>query len=151
MIRVIISNLIQEKAYGDLLKLPLKSYLKRVCMEKPLSIDNYVEKLNDQAKSMFSQLRTLFFDIDKDMCETLFVSHPFYYLKQYESIKPHSRPSIMCVYYQDHVNIFASEIHMHTSTLTMYKITEKHTLQLYYDQPFMKDILMKVFKDSIHA
>jgi hypothetical protein len=120
-------------------------------MEKPLSIDNYVEKLNDQAKSMFSQLRTLFFDIDKDMCETLFVSHPFYYLKQYESIKPHSRPSIMCVYYQDHVNIFASEIHMHTSTLTMYKITEKRTLQLYYDQPFMKDILMKVFKDSIHA
>lgn len=123
----------------------------KIFMDKILDIDSYYEKLNDQARSMFSEVRMLLVGIDLDICETLFVSHPFYYLKQYESIKPHSRPSIMCVYYKDHVNIFASGIKIHKSSLMMYKITAKNTLQLYYNQPLMKDLLIRVFKDSIHA
>ena len=81
--------------------------------------------------------------------ETIFVSNPYYYIKQYETIKPHYRPSIMLVFFKDHVNVFAQAIKKNKTNLVQYKITDKDTLQIYYDQPLIKDVLIELFKQSL--
>lgn len=118
-------------------------------MSKPINLDEYYNNLNELSKAMYNQIKALIRQENPNVCETLFVSNPYYYLKQYETIRPHYRPSIMLVFYQDHVNIFAHAIKQYKSKLDVYKITDKDTLQIYYDNPLLNDILIEVFEKSL--
>lgn len=118
-------------------------------MNKPSNIHEYYDQLNDLSKSTYTQIKSLIYQADSNVCETLFVSNPYYYLKQYETIKPHYRPSIMLVFFKDHVNVFAQAIKNNKANLIQYKITDKDTLQIYYDQPLIKDVLIELFKQSL--
>lgn len=118
-------------------------------MNKPINLDEYYNNLNELSKVMYNQIRSLIHQENPNVCETLFVSNPYYYLKQYEAIKPHYRPSIMLVFYKDHVNIFAHAIKQYKTKLDIYKITDKETLQIYYDKPLLNDILIELFEKSM--
>jgi hypothetical protein len=97
-------------------------------MDKPKNLNEYYNNLNQLGKNVYIQLRSLIHQENPNVYETLFVSNPYYYLKEYEAIKPHARPSIMLVFYKDHVNIFAHAIHRYKSELQIYKVTDKATL-----------------------
>lgn len=118
-------------------------------MNKPKDLNEYYHNLNQLGKDMYNQLRSLIRQENPLVSETLFVSNPYYYLKQYEAIKPHARPSIMLVFFKDHVNIFAHAINQYRSELQIYKITDKGTLQIYYDKPLLNDLLIELFTKSM--
>jgi len=118
-------------------------------MNKPTNLKEYYNNLNELGKVMYNQIRSLIYQENPKVCETLFVSNPYYYLKQYEEIKPHYRPSIMLVFYKDHVNIFAHAVKGYKSRLEIYKVTDKETLQIYYDKPLLNDILIELFEKSM--
>lgn len=118
-------------------------------MNKPKDLNEYYHNLNPLGKDMYNQLRSLIRQENPLVSETLFVSNPYYYLKQYETIKPHARPSIMLVFFKDHVNIFAHAINQYRSELQIYKLTDKGTLQIYYDKPLLNDLLIELFTKSM--
>ena len=120
-------------------------------MDKPKSIKEYVETLNEQGKVYFYKLDTLIHQAEPDVDETLFVHQPYYYLPMYETIKSHYRPSVMLTFFKDHVNIFAHANEKFKLQLHNYKMTEKHTLQIYYDQPLIEELLVVLFKTSLHS
>lgn len=118
-------------------------------MKSNMTIETYVEKLNDEAKKIYNQLKAIIIEADFNVIETTFVSQPYYYLPQYESIKPHYRPSIMLVFFKDHVNIFTQANEKYRTLLPKYKFTDKHTLQFYFDQEINKQVLINLFKDAL--
>lgn len=118
-------------------------------MEKPVNINEYYVSLNEQEKSFFSALRNIIHQAHPNVCETLFVHQPYFYLPIYETVKFHYRPSVMMTFFRDHVNIFATGNIKYKSQLPMYKFTEKHTLQIYFNQPIQNDILVELFRKSL--
>ena len=119
-------------------------------MNKPKNIKEFTQSLNEQGKTYFSEIAALMREAQPEVVETLFVSQPYFYLPIYETIKFHYRPSVMLAFYKDHVNIFASANEKYEKILSDYKFTEKHTMQIYFDQPLIKDILVSVFRESLH-
>lgn len=118
-------------------------------MNKPTNLNKFYNNLNAFGQVVYSQIRSLIHQADQDVCETLFVSNPYFYLKDYEEIKPHHRPSIMLVFYHDHVNIFAHAIKQFKSKLEIYKVTDKETLQIYYEKPLLNHVLIELFRRSM--
>lgn len=120
-------------------------------MDKPKSIKEYVEILNERGKVYFYKLDMLIHQAEPDVDETLFVHQPYYYLPMYEAIKSHYRPSVMLTFFKDHVNIFAHANIKFELQLREYKLTEKYTLQINYDQPLHDALLIALFKASLHS
>jgi hypothetical protein len=118
-------------------------------MGKPVDLKEFYEKLSIEGKLLYDQLEMLIDKAQPDVCKMLFVSNPYFYLKKHEAIKPHHRPSIMLVFYKDHVNIFAEANQKYESALNSYKLTDKYTLQISYDQLLLEDVLVSIFKDSL--
>ena len=79
-------------------------------MSKYNSINAYYEQLSEDGKAIYKEIKKLIIQANPTVREILFVSQPYYYLPEHESIKPHHRPSIMLAYFKGHVNIFASVI-----------------------------------------
>jgi hypothetical protein len=120
-------------------------------MQKPMNMKEFFEKLNDLGKIYFKRIQSLIYESQSEVVETLFVSQPYYYLPMYETIKPHYRPSVMLTFFKDHVNIFAHANKKFELQLREYKLTEKHTLQIFYDQPLHDALLIVLFKASLHS
>ncbi len=118
-------------------------------MNKPKDTNEFTQSLNDKGKTYFSEIAALMREAQPEVIETLFVSQPYFYLPKYETIKFHYRPSVMLAFFKDHVNIFASANEKYESELSIYKFTEKHTMQIGYDQPLIKNILVSVFRESL--
>ena len=118
-------------------------------MNKPKNLEEHYNSLNDTGKRMYDELKALINQSQSNVIETLFVSNPYFYLKQYEDMKPHYRPSIVLVFYKDHVNIFALGVKALRKELNMYKISDKDTLQIYYDQLLLNDVCISLFKNSL--
>ena len=119
-------------------------------MNKPRNIKEFTQSLNEQGKTYFNEIAALMCEAQPEVVETLFVSQPYFYLPIYETIKFHYRPSVMLAFFKDHVNIFASANEKYEKILSDYKFTEKHTMQIYFDQPLIKDILVSIFRESLH-
>jgi len=119
-------------------------------MNKPKNLDEHYNSLNDTGKWMYDQLKALINQSRSNVIETLFVSNPYFYLKQYEHMKPHYRPSIILVFYKDHVNIFAEANTTYKSQLDIYTFTDKNTLKIYYNQPLLNAALIELFYKSLH-
>ncbi|HBY64849.1 MAG TPA: hypothetical protein DEG42_00345 [Acholeplasmataceae bacterium] len=119
-------------------------------MEKPKTINEFAQLLNEQGKSYFREISALMHEAQPEVIETLFVSQPYFYLPKYETQKFHYRPSVMLAFFKDHLNIFAAANEKYEPLLTDYKFTEKHTMQIYFDQPLNREILVSIFKESLH-
>ncbi len=117
-------------------------------MSTTIDIQTYVEGMSQLQKTFYEKLKTLIEDVKLDVNVTLFARQPYFYLKEHESINFHRRPSIMMAFFKDHVNIFSTANITFEDQLPMYKFTEKHTMQLYFDQNLEEDILKKLFHAS---
>lgn len=118
-------------------------------MKEIKDLSTYVGQLNPAAQKVYYQLKSMISTIGQDVCETIFVSHPYYYLEKNDTIKPHYRPSLMIFYFKDHVNVFSTKVKDFQKDLSIYKITPKYTLQIYYDQYISEEVLLPFFKTSI--
>lgn len=117
---------------------------------KYLTIDQYIESLNEEGKVVASTLRSLVHQSMSDVKEMIFVNHPFFYVPQEGINSFHKLPtSIMMFFFKDHVNIFAKGIESHLEELKAFKVTEKMTLQIYYDKKIDEALLKKVFRASL--
>jgi hypothetical protein len=119
-------------------------------MNKPKNLEEHYNSLNDTGKRMYDQLKALINQSQPNVIETMFVSNPYFYLKQYEHMKPHYRPSIILVFYKDHVNIFAEANTTYKSQLDIYTFTDKNTLKIYYNQLLLNAALIELFNKSLH-
>lgn len=117
---------------------------------KYTSIDQYIGSLNEEGKVVANTLRSLVHQSVSDVKEMIFVNHPFFYVPQ-EGINSFHKltTSIMMFFFKDHVNIFAKGIESHLKVLTSYKVTEKMTLQLYYDKKIDEVLLKSIFQASL--
>jgi len=119
-------------------------------MGKPANLSDYAELLSEQGKVYFTELTALIHEADPEVRATLFVHQPYFYAPRYETVKFHHRPSVMLTFFRDHVNIFALGNRKYEPQLSDYRFTEKHTMQIRYNQPLLHDLLVSLLKDSLH-
>jgi hypothetical protein len=118
----------------------------------PITTDyeKYINALNNQAQNCFNQLKSLILDVDPTVNIVLFSKQPYFYLSKFEQINLHRRPSIMMAFYPDHVNIFTMYNVKYKSSLSMYIFTPKDTLQIYFDQTIVDQLLKPLFRDALN-
>lgn len=114
-----------------------------------MTIDEYLLTMTSAQKSMFDAIEMMIKESYPDVCLTLFARQPLFYLKRFETIKPHYRPSVMLAFFKDHVNIFTSKNKDYRHLLSMYQFTEKHSLQINFDQKLMDETLKHLFIDAL--
>ena len=114
-----------------------------------MTIDEYLLTMTSAQKNMFDVLDKMIKESYPDVCLSLFARQPFFYLKKFETVKPHYRPSVMLAFFKDHVNIFTSKNKDYRHFLSMYQFTEKHTLHIYFDQKLMDETLKQLFIDAL--
>lgn len=115
-----------------------------------MDLDAYRDSLYPEGQSLFDQLKNYMLEASEDTISTIFVKNPYFYLPKYEDIKPHHRPSVMLVFFKDHVNIFAQANEKYQSNLPQYQFTEKHTMKINYDQTLDRT-LIQIFKESLNS
>jgi len=118
-------------------------------VNKPNNIKEFAELLSEPGKIYFMKIVDFIHEAQPEVIETLFVSQPYFYLPMYETFKFHHRPSVMLAFFKDHLNVFAAANKKYERELSAYKFTEKHTMQIYYDQPLNKEVLVSIFKESL--
>jgi len=112
-------------------------------------IEEYIQTLSQKEQSCYYTLKTLIEHVYPHVKVVLFAKQPYFYLVEHEHINFHRRPSIMMAFFRDHVNIFTTANQVFRKILPMYKFTEKHTLQLYFDQKIQEEELKELFRQSL--
>jgi hypothetical protein len=118
-------------------------------MEKPKTIQEFEDQLSPIQKQYWTAIRALIWDAQPEAYETLFANQPYYSLPKHRTIHFHRRPSIMLALFKDHVNVFAAENRNFRDQLQGYRFTEKHTMQIWFDQELQKELLMELFRRSL--
>ena len=120
-------------------------------MGKIETIDAFLQTLNEDEKNFYHQLEKLIIKANHEVVSKIFVSQPYFYLEKYDHINHHKRPSIMMSFFRDHVNIFSAHNNAFKQRLSEYKFTEKHTLQIYFNQELIEDTLVELFRVSLES
>jgi len=115
-----------------------------------LNLELYIQQLSPAQHRMFNEIKAVIESVEPSVKLILFVKQPYFYCPQYESIKPHFRPSVMLSFFDDHVNIFATSIRQYEQDLKDYKLTKKYNLQIDLDQKLPVEVLSTIFKESLH-
>lgn len=118
-------------------------------MEKPKTIQEFENRLSPIQKRYLHDIRALILHAHPDAYETLFANQPYYSLPKYREINFHRRPSIMLAIFKDHLNVFASENRNFRDRLPDYRFTEKHTMQIRFDQELNQETLMELFRFTL--
>lgn len=118
-------------------------------MNEKIGIDAYIQSLSDIEQTYYFKLKSLIESVYPEIQVVLFAKQPYFYLEKHVKIKFHYRPSIMMAFFRDHVNIFSVANESFESLLPMYRFTEKHTLQIYFNQTIQEDILKDLFFESL--
>ncbi|MBU1092956.1 MAG: DUF1801 domain-containing protein [Firmicutes bacterium] len=117
---------------------------------KPTTIDQYLELLDLKQKEYASKLRQLVNQTVPEVQEMIFVSHPAYYIPVEGVTSYHRLPMIMMIFFKDHVNIFAEGNAFFKDELKDYKMTQKNTLQVYFDKSINVELFKRLFEKSFH-
>jgi hypothetical protein len=118
-------------------------------MEKPKTIQEFEDQLSPIQKQYWTAIRALIWNAQPEANETLFANQPYYSLPKYQAINFHRRPSIMLALFKDHVNVFAAENRNFRDRLPGYRFTEKHTMQIWFDQELQNELLTELFRRSL--
>lgn len=118
-------------------------------MATKMGIEEYIQSLSEVEQSFYFKLKSLIESVYPDINIVLFAKQPYFYLEKHASINFHRRPSIMMAFFKDHVNIFSTANESFEKMLPMYKFTEKHTLQLYFNQVLQVNELKDLFYESL--
>lgn len=118
-------------------------------MPKFYSIEEYVDTFNDEARKVYKEIQNIMNEINLDVKEKLFAGQIAFYIENNLRGTFHNSPVIIMAFFDDHVNIFASANSNYQSKLPEYKFTEKGTMQIYFDKPLKKELLSKLFVESL--
>lgn len=100
-----------------------------------------VDKYPDDIKEIFCNLRlTLMESVSYDVEEKLWAKLPSYYVGD---------NFVRLIPFKDHINIEAAAIEGYKEELPDYKITPKGMLQIFTKQNTPKDILKRLFKETL--
>lgn len=106
-----------------------------------IEFEQLIEKYNDEIKSMFRQISELVEEsITVEVESELWAKLPSFYVGE---------NFVRIIPFKDHVNIEAKEIVTYQSELSGFKITPKGMLQIYLGQEIPKEILEKVFNETL--
>lgn len=118
-------------------------------MEKAKTIQEFESGLSPIQRRNWHDVRALIMNAHPEAYETLFANQPYYSLPKYRAINFHRRPSIMLAIFADHLNVFASENRHFRDRLPSYRFTQKHTMQIGFDQELHKETLIELFRGSL--
>lgn len=104
-------------------------------------IKEYVEKYNNEIKSLFYEIRELIAkSIPSKVEEKLWAKIPSFYVGE---------RFVRVIPFKDHINVEASAIIEHKSQLEQYNITPKGMLQIYLNQDIPYIALQTVFIQTL--
>lgn len=121
-----------------------------VSMAKFNSLQEYLDTLNVDALNCYKQLVDIINSIDLEIKQKLFAGQIAFYIEKNLNKTFHSSPIIIMTFFKDHVNIFAKANISYMDLLSSYNFTQKGTLQIDYNKKMEKDILIDLFKESLH-
>lgn len=106
-----------------------------------IEFEQLIEKYNDDIKSMFLQMSELIGNsVLVQVEEKLWAKLPSFYVGE---------NFVRLIPFKDHLNIEAKEIITYQTELSGFKITPKGMLQIYVGQEIPKEILEKVFNETL--
>lgn len=101
----------------------------------------YIEKYPKEIIDMFISLRQLIYDsVSADLAETMWAKLPSFYVGE---------NFVRMIPFKDHINVEARAVSQHKEELTDYKITPKGMLQVYVKQTIPRDILLRIFTETL--
>lgn len=104
-------------------------------------IKTHLEKYPQEIVDMFTELRQLIFDsVNIVPEETMWAKLPSYY---------NGDKVVRLIPFKDHINIEASAVIQYKDELPDYKITPKGMLQVYIKQNIPRDVLLRVFAETL--
>lgn len=104
-------------------------------------IKTYLEKYPQEIVDMFTALRQLIYDsVSVSLEETMWAKLPSYY---------NGDKVVRLIPFKDHINVEASAVIQHKDELSDYKITPKGMLQIYIEQNIPRDVLLRIFAETL--
>lgn len=108
-------------------------------MEK--EIKEYLTKYSDEINNLYMKLRdAVYSGAACEIEEKMWAKLPSYYVGE---------KFVRLIPFKDHINVEARKIIDYKDELNGYKITPKGMLQIYVGEDIPKEVLMKVFKDTL--
>ncbi len=106
------------------------------------SIQNYIEKYNNEIQKLFVELRKLLIEsVSCEIEERLWAKLPTFYVGD---------KFVRFIPFNDHINIVASAVINHKSCLEQqYKISPKGMLQIYLNQEIPYTTLQSIFTETL--
>jgi hypothetical protein len=118
-------------------------------MPKYKTLEEYVNTFNESALIFYEQIQQIISTIEFNVQQRLFAGQVAFYVEENLKKTFHSSPVIVLAFFKDHVNVFASANETYRTQLPHYTFTEKGTMQIYYSEELKKEILKKLFTDSL--
>lgn len=104
-------------------------------------VREYMGKYPDAIAEMFQTLRQMIFEsVPCEPEEKLWARLPTYYVGD---------AFVRLIPFKDHINIEAAAASLYQMELTGYKMTPKGMVQLYLDQPLPRDVLKRIFAETL--
>ena len=108
-------------------------------MEK--EIKEYLAKYSAEINNLYIKLRdVVYLGVDCEIEEKLWAKLPSYYVGE---------KFVRLIPFKDHINVEAQKIIDYKEELAGYKITPKGMLQIYVGEEVPREVLMKVFRDTL--
>ena len=104
-------------------------------------VKEYIGKYPGEIIEMFYSLRQMIFDsVPCEPEETMWAKMPSFYV---------DKNFVRLIPFKDHINIEARTIIEHREELPGYKISPKGMLQIFTNQQIPREVLMRVFKETL--
>ena len=104
-------------------------------------VKEYIGKYPSEIIEMFYSLRQMILDsAPREPEETMWAKMPSFYV---------GKNFVRLIPFKDHINIEARTIIEHREELPGYKISPKGMLQIFTNQQIPREVLMRVFKETL--
>ena len=104
-------------------------------------LEEKLNKLPIEIKAMFLEIKELIYEVMPNLVECLWAGLPTYSTSKEKFVR--------IIPFKDHINIEALALDVYKTDLRDYKFTPKNMLQIYAGEIIPKDILYKVFKETL--
>ena len=118
-------------------------------MPKYRNLEEYVNTFTQDALKYYNEFVSIMDDLDLDVKVRLFAGQVAFFVEENLGRTFHSSPVVVMAFYKDHVNVFALANLKYEDKLPENKFTVKGTMQISYKTALNKEILSRLFNDSL--
>ncbi|MDE5856168.1 MAG: DUF1801 domain-containing protein [Anaeroplasmataceae bacterium] len=104
-------------------------------------IEEKLNKLPLEVKGMFLEIKDIVYNVAPNTIETLWAGLPTYSMSKEKFVR--------IIPFKDHINVEAMALSAYKDSLEDYTYTPKNMLQIYVGEEIPKDILYKIFKETL--